>query len=288
MTLEQNLTKRRKRDRVVEGTRLFNEVHECISLHNDYVGAIDLLREGIDLYNHHTCWRNFRLIVNYAVDATPAEKWELLERQADEGSASAQFYLGYTKLYSGTLFLQNIQEGKFRMDQACAQGHGYALYLKGGTMYQLGNVPIWRLVQGTGDPLKRTMSVALELWEKAERLGVSDASNDLSNHWYSFEKHTSDNIKKALHHASLGAQLKHPDCMRRIDEILMRYPREATPWSLWRPSVHWACAPMVKEAIFTWLLISSRTDIPKGVILMICEFVCTETTNEKYCDKWPL
>lgn len=265
MDEEMNPTKRKKRDHLVEGNRLFDVAKDCLRS-EDIEGAIASLREGIDLYQNSEC---FSFLISMMVRRSvvvSTEQLKKLEEFAEAGDVSDQFYLAIVKLYCGNQY--NKEQGMYWAEQACRQNHAYALYVRGMFMPRPREEP------------------TISMWEKAESLGVADASDRLAYRWFSLRRQDPRSIRVALVHAKRGALLDNRRCEIAVRNILKYNPRESTPWSMWSPSLHWSCADVVKDAIFTWLLIAKRLEVSKDLTLLICSYVCTETRNERYCDRW--
>ena len=292
MSESQIQVKKRKFDRRTCGTQLLREAKEFLCKY-DYKGAADKLREGVYLYSDSECWHILEWIKNRLVVEMTDDDWGELTREAQGGCANSQFYLAFLGSCDNPFFPKlSLNDQNEMLEKASGQGHGYAAYLLGGHFYDLAFSGLTAILHPELEE-GYCLSRALSLWRLAETRGVSDASNDLSNYFYSFRKGEGLDLEQyvdlSLLHADRGAQLGNKECLDRIDRIVMKYPRETAPWSIWSPRLHRRCPRPVRRAIFTWLVIACRTGIlPKDVVLMICGFVCTETKNERFCDKWPL
>jgi hypothetical protein len=282
--------KRRKRDRRVEGTRLLREANALID-QGELVQASNKLREGVDLYCHSACYNNLEKIISAVSHAMTMENWQTLYTDATVNElASAQYFVSYIYYlrrvgHEGISIkfvelrdLEFLEDDTFHpwwmplLIQACNQGHGYGMFMKG--------------LLGIGKSRLRINDEVICWFRKAELLGVAEASVTLM-HICCIGSTPLTCYKQAMIHAKRGAQWGNRKCIERMKELVRITPREVTPWSQWTIEYHWTCMKPVKHAIKTWMLVSNRQSIiPKGVRMMINEYICTETKNEQFCKKW--
>ena len=61
--------------------------------------------------------------------------------------------------------------------------------------------------------------------------------------------------------------------------LCCNHPLETTPFGIWQPSYiyHRICAPQVRHAVFTWLLVAKHKGVSHDIAVMICSFIVTES-----------
>jgi TPR repeat protein len=211
--------------------------------------ALPLFRECFDRHHMVPASYIFALRPSYHVDVSR------LEQEAEAGSASSDFLLGwsYCRDSGGTRELAMKHLGR-----AAARGHALAMY------YYVAHVS--------------DAAAAFRWCLASAQLGCKMAMLALGSrfaHGYGTEQNF---VQAGLWVARVAVL----DSSRYQDDYLLflrRHSHKCIPYGIWRPErIYQMLLPSeMRQAIFTWLLVAKRRRLARYAGLLVCSFSVTRS-----------